>query len=116
MRLPDNCASHMAHIATAMPTFSHEEAVHLGDLARIALAGKEITRLQGELNATADFISKIQGVTLDGMPPTVNPVPLEAYLRPDVAKTLLTQEEVLAGGPETEAGILVAPRVLGSEE
>ena len=45
-----------------------------------------------------------------------NPVPLEAYLRPDVAETPLTQEEALAGGPKTEAGMFVAPRILGSEE
>ncbi|MBS5559641.1 MAG: aspartyl/glutamyl-tRNA amidotransferase subunit C [Bifidobacterium longum] len=70
-----------------MPTFSREEIVHLGDLARI-----------------------------DDVPPTANPVPLEAYLRPDVAETPLTQEEALAGGPKTEAGMFVAPRILGSEE
>ena len=50
------------------------------------------------------------------MPPTANPVPLEAYLRPDVPVTPLTQAEALAGGPKTEAGMFVAPRILGSEE
>lgn len=35
---------------------------------------------------------------------------------PDVAETPLTQEEALAGGPKTEAGMFVAPRILGSEE
>ena len=36
-----------------MPTFTKEEIVHLGDLARIALSDEEITRLQGELNVIA---------------------------------------------------------------
>ena len=31
-------------------------------------------------------------------------------------KIKLTQEEALAGGPKTEAGMFVAPRILGSEE
>ena len=110
MRFPDNCVSHTAHIVMAMPTFSREEIVHLGDLARIALTDEEITRLQGELNVIADSINKVE------VPPTANPVPLEAYLRPDVAETPLTQEEALAGGPKTEAGMFVAPRILGSEE
>ena len=96
MRFPDNCVSHTAHIVMAMPTFSREEIVHLGDLARIALTDEEIAS--------------------DDVPPTANPVPLEAYLRPDVAETPLTQEEALAGGPKTEAGMFVAPRILGSEE
>ena len=62
MRLPDNCVSHTAHIVMAMPTFSREEIVHLGDLARIALTDEEITRLQGELNVIADSINKVQEV------------------------------------------------------
>lgn len=116
MRFPDNCVSHTAHIVMAMPTFSREEIVHLGDLARIALTDEEITRLQGELNVIADSINKVQEVASDDVPPTANPVPLEAYLRPDVAETPLTQEEALAGGPKTEAGMFVAPRILGSED
>ena len=39
-----------------MPTFTKEEIVHLGDLARIALSDEEITRLQGELNVIADIV------------------------------------------------------------
>ncbi|NMN01213.1 glutamyl-tRNA amidotransferase subunit C [Bifidobacterium sp. DSM 109958] len=108
--------SHTAPIVKAMPTFSREEIVHLGDLARIALTDEEITRLQGELNVIADSINKVQEVASDDVPPTANPVPLEAYLRPDVAVTPLTQEEALSGAPKTEAGMFVAPRILGSEE
>ena len=68
----------------AMPTFSREEIVHLGDLARIALTDEEITRLQGELNVIADSINKVQEVATDDVEPTANPIPLEAYLRPAV--------------------------------
>ena len=64
-----------------MPTFTREEIEHLGDLARIALTDEEITRLQGELNVIADSINKVQEVAGDDVPPTANPVPLEAYLR-----------------------------------
>ena len=72
MRFPDNCVSHTAHIVMAMPTFSREEIVHLGDLARIALTDEEITRLQGELNVIADSINKVQEVASDDVPPTAN--------------------------------------------
>ena len=61
-----------------MPTFTREEIEHLGDLARIALTDEEITRLQGELNVIADSINKVQEVAGDDVPPTANPVPLEA--------------------------------------
>ena len=110
------CSSRRRDTVKAMPTFTREEIVHLGDLARIALSDEEITRLQGELNVIADSIDMVQEVATDDVEPTANPIPLEAYLRPDVPEEPLTQAEALAGGPKTEAGMFVAPRILGSEE
>ncbi|MDO4913208.1 MAG: Asp-tRNA(Asn)/Glu-tRNA(Gln) amidotransferase subunit GatC [Bifidobacteriaceae bacterium] len=98
-----------------MPTFTREEIQHLGDLARIALTDEEITRLQSELNVIAESINKVQEVASDDVQPTANPVPLEAYLRPDVAQTPLTQEEATAAAPKTSNGMFVAPRILGEE-
>ena len=86
-----------------------------GDLARIALTDEEITRLQGDLNVIAESINKVQEVATDDVEPTANPIPLEAYLRPDVPETPLTQEEATAGAPVSEAGMFVAPRILGEE-
>ena len=85
-----------------MPTFTKEEIVHLGDLARIALTDEEITRLQGDLNVIAESINKVQEVATDEVEPTANPVPL-------------TQAEATAGAPVSEAGMFVAPRILGQE-
>lgn len=96
-----------------MPTFTREQIEHLGDLARIALTDEEITRLQGELNVIADSINEIQKVATADIEPTANPVPLEAYLRPDEAATPLTQQEATAGGPAVEHGMFVAPRIQG---
>lgn len=48
-----------------MPTFTKEEIVHLGDLARIALTDEEITRLQGDLNVIAESINKVQEVATE---------------------------------------------------
>lgn len=105
--------SHSTHIVEAMATFTREEIEHLADLARIALTDEEITRMQSELNAVADAIDEVQKVATDDVQPTANPVPLEAYLRPDVAVTPLTQEEALAGAPATDQGMFVAPQILG---
>ena len=69
--------------------------------------------MQGELNVIADAIDEVQKVATDDVKPTANPVPLEAYLRPDVAETPLTQEEALSGGPVTDLGMFVAPQILG---
>ena len=98
-----------------MPTFTREDIVHLGDLARIALTDEEITRMQSELNVIADAIDSVQEVATADVEPTANPVPLEAYLRPDVPATPLTQAEALSGAPVAEDGMFVAPRILGEE-
>lgn len=86
---------------------------HLADLSRIALTDEEITRMQGELNVIADAIDEVQKVATDDVKPTANPIPLEAYLRPDVPEKPLTQEEALSGGPVTDQGMFVAPQILG---
>ncbi|MDE5640148.1 Asp-tRNA(Asn)/Glu-tRNA(Gln) amidotransferase subunit GatC [Bifidobacterium castoris] len=98
-----------------MPTFTREEIMHLGDLARIALTDEEITRMQSELNVIAESINSVQEVATADVPPTANPVPLEAYLRPDVPVKPLDQSEVLAAAPATEDGMFVAPQILGEE-
>ena len=67
------------------------------------------------LNVIAESINKVQEVATDDVEPTANPIPLEAYLRPDVPETPLTQEEATAGAPVSEAGMFVAPRILGEE-
>ena len=108
-------SSHRRVNVRDMPTVTKEELVHLGDLARIALTDEEITRLQGDLNVIADSINKVQEVATDDVEPTANPIPLEAYLRPDGPETPLTQEEATAGAPVSEAGMFVAPRILGEE-
>lgn len=108
-------SSHRRVNVRDMPTFTKEEIVHLGDLARIALTDEEIARLQGDLNVIAESINKVQEVATDDVEPTANPIPLEAYLRPDVPQTPLTQEEATAGAPVSEAGMFVAPRILGEE-
>lgn len=92
-------SSHRRVNVRDMPTFTKEEIVHLGDLARIALTDEEITRLQGDLNVIAESINKVQEVATDDVEPTANPVPLEAYLRPDVPETPLTQAEATGRRP-----------------
>ncbi|WEV64247.1 Asp-tRNA(Asn)/Glu-tRNA(Gln) amidotransferase subunit GatC [Bifidobacterium sp. ESL0732] len=98
-----------------MPTFTRDTVEHLGQLAQIALTDEEATRMQGELNVIADSINKVQEVASDDVEPTANPVPLEAYLRPDIPEKPLTREEALSGAPATEDGMFVAPRILGGE-
>ena len=64
-----------------MPTFTREEIVHLGDLARIALTDEEITRMQSELNVIADAIDSVQEVATADVEPVKTSKMLKATPR-----------------------------------
>lgn len=49
--------------------------------------------MQSELNVIADAIDSVQEAATADVEPTANPVPLEAYLRPDVPVTPLPQSD-----------------------
>ncbi len=96
-----------------MPTFTREEIKSLGELARIALTDDEITRLQSELNVIADAVDDVQKAAAADVEPTANPVPLEAYMRPDEPEQPLTVQQALSGAPKSEEGMFTAPQILG---
>lgn len=99
----------------AMSTFTKEQMKHIGDLASIALSDEEIDRFLHELDSIAESISQMQDIPTDNVEPTTNPIAIEAYLRPDEAVTPLSQKDAIAGAPVSEAGMFVAPKILGEE-
>ena len=77
----------------------------------------EVEDLKGEFDVLTQQIQLFDKVDTEGVEPMVYPFEEEtSFLREDEVTHVLTQEEALAGGPKTEAGMFVAPRILGSEE
>lgn len=98
-----------------MSTFTKEQMKHIGDLASIALSDEEIDRFLHELDSIAESISQMQDIPTDNIEPTTNPIAIEAYLRPDEDVAPLSQKDAIAGAPVSEAGMFVAPKILGEE-
>lgn len=98
-----------------MARFTKDQVKHLGSLVRIALSDDEADRLKDDLNVISNSITHIQDVATADVPPTANPVPLEAPLRPDVPAKTLDRDEILAQAPKSEGGQFVAPRILGGK-
>lgn len=98
-----------------MARFTKDQVKHLGHLVRIQLSDDEADQLKNDLNVISNSVSHVHDVATADVPPTANPVPLEAPLRSDVPAKTLDRKEILAQAPKSEAGQFVAPRILGGK-
>jgi aspartyl-tRNA(Asn)/glutamyl-tRNA(Gln) amidotransferase subunit C len=89
---------------------------HLAGLARIALTDDEVVKLTGELGIILSSIEKVSEVATDDVPGTSHPIPLENVYRADVPGATLTQEEALAGAPDSFDGRFRVTAILGEEQ
>ena len=94
---------------------SADEVRHVAMLARLAVTDEEVEALAPELNAILGYAEQVGEVAADDVPPTVHPVPLENVLREDVPGEVLDRDELLAGAPESEDGLLVVPRIVSED-
>lgn len=98
-----------------MSTISPEEVTRLAGLARIALTDKEIERFAKDLDALAEWVSKLSETDTEGVPATSHPIPLHNVWREDVVGETLDREEVLASAPAAQDGQFQVPQILGEE-
>lgn len=89
---------------------------HLAHLARIALTDDEIAKLTGELALIVDSVAKVTAVATPDVPATSHPIPLGMVTRPDDVGATLTNEEALAGAPDSENGQFKVSSILGEEQ
>lgn len=99
-----------------MSEITREQVSHLANLARIDLSAEEIERLTGELGAIVDSVAKVSEVATDDVPATSHPIPMSNVFRPDVVGQTLTQEEALAGAPDSAEGRFRVAAILGEEQ
>jgi aspartyl-tRNA(Asn)/glutamyl-tRNA(Gln) amidotransferase subunit C len=98
-----------------MAAISREEVAHLAHLARLAVTDAELETFAGQLDVILQSVARVGEVAADDIPPTSHSVPLTNVLREDVVTECLTQEEALAGAPDTEGGRFRVPRILDEE-
>ncbi|GAA2545657.1 Asp-tRNA(Asn)/Glu-tRNA(Gln) amidotransferase subunit GatC [Winogradskya consettensis] len=99
-----------------MAAISREEVAHLARLSRLAVTEDELDMFAGQLDVILQSVARIGDVAADDIPPTSHSVPLTNVYRDDVVTPSLTQEEVLAGGPDVAEGRFRVPRILSEEE
>ena len=88
---------------------------HVARLARLALTEEERERLRSQLPVILEHAERVQEVAAEDVPATSHPIPLSNVFREDEPEPTLSQEEALAGAPETEKGQFKVPRIVEME-
>ncbi len=85
---------------------------YVARLARLALEDDERDRMRAELDDILGHAGRIQALELDGVEPTLHPLPLLNAGRPDEVAPSLSQAEALRNAPLSEDGRFRVPRII----
>jgi aspartyl-tRNA(Asn)/glutamyl-tRNA(Gln) amidotransferase subunit C len=88
---------------------SRDQVLHVARLARLDLGEEEVTRLQEQLSAILDAVSKVSELELADVPPTSHPLDLVNVLRADEPRPSLPLEDVFANAPDREGDAFRVP-------
>ena len=89
------------------------ECAHVAALARLELTDEELDRFTGQLDELLDHVAEVEALDIDELAPTMHPLGIPNWLRPDTPGEVLDSDEVLAQAPSVEDGQFRVPPVLG---
>ncbi|MBZ0287935.1 MAG: Asp-tRNA(Asn)/Glu-tRNA(Gln) amidotransferase subunit GatC, partial [Anaerolineae bacterium] len=81
---------------------SREEVRIIAELAKLDLSDDEITLYAGQLSNILGYFQRLQQLDTSHIPPTASVLPLTNVLRPDIAASPLTPDQVIANAPDAE--------------
>lgn len=86
------------------PVIDDATVRHVARLARLHLEPGEAQTMEAELSGILEHVDVIQGLDLDGVPPTTHVLALQNVMRDDVPRPSLPVEEALREAPEVVEG------------
>ena len=90
---------------------TREDVLHVARLARLEIPDDEIERVQAELGAILEAVSKVSELDLSGVEPTSHPLDLVNVWGEDEPRPSLAREEALANAPDPADGAFRVPAV-----
>lgn len=84
---------------------SHQEVLHVAQLARLRLDPEELERMRLQLSAILDYMAMLQEVDVSDVPPTAQVTELATVMRPDEVTEGLSREAALANAPDQRDGM-----------
>ena len=89
-----------------------ETVRRVAHLARIAVAGDEVTNLQGELNAILAFVERLSQINVEGVEPMTSVMPMAMKMREDKVTDGGIPDAIVANAPAHEDHFFVVPKVV----
>ena len=88
---------------------SRDDVLHVAALARLDLTDEEVVRLETQLNAILEAVSKVSELELDDVPPTSHPLDVVNVFGADEPRPSLPLDDVFANAPTHEDDLFRVP-------
>jgi aspartyl-tRNA(Asn)/glutamyl-tRNA(Gln) amidotransferase subunit C len=88
---------------------TREQVLHVASLARLEIPEDEIERVQEQLGAILEAVSKVSELALADIEPTSHPLDLVNVFGEDEPRPSLPREEALANAPDPAEGAFRVP-------
>lgn len=98
-----------------MSTITPDGVSHVANLARLEFDAEETQDFTTQLTRILDYISKLNELETEDVPPTSHIHPLQNITKPDIVKTSLPCDAVLGNAPEQAEGYFSVPRVIDTD-
>lgn len=92
------------------------EVQRIAHLSKLNLEGEELHKLTHDFNQILEFVEQIKEVDVSGVPAFEHALSVENVRREDVSKESLSRESIEQNAPRYEAGYVVVPRVIETDE
>ena len=89
-----------------------EDVEYLGKLARIELSEEEKKKLENDLEKILEYISKLNEVNTENVPPTYHVLPIKNVFREDKVKESFPREELLKNAPDRTEEFFKVPKII----
>ncbi len=85
-------------------SLTKDEVKHVAKLASLTLTDEEVTKLEGQLSETLEFVDKLNEVDTENVEATHSVTGLQNIMRSDESEPSLSQEQALQNSKNTENG------------
>ncbi|MEB3326777.1 MAG: Asp-tRNA(Asn)/Glu-tRNA(Gln) amidotransferase subunit GatC [Synechococcus sp.] len=95
-----------------MSRITAEDVAKVAELARLALPEEKIATYTDQLERILEYMTQLEAVDTEGIPPTTRAVEVVNVARPDVVTQTRVREELLDQAPQREGDFFRVPKIL----
>ena len=95
-----------------MSEITTDDIVHIANLARLEFSQQELDQFRGNLKRILDYISKLNQLDTNDVPPTSHVIPIRNVTKADEVIRRYDRQQILANAPSQEKGYFEVPKII----